>query len=295
MSEFKSSAAKIELTSYEELFGDVSTGDYGGKVYLIPISEIKEFEDHPFRVIDDDKMDELVKSIKEYGILTPGVVRKLPDGSFQMISGHRRRHALILLGLEYMPVVVCEYDDDEATIAMVDSNIQREEVLPSEKASAYKMKYDALRHRGCKANKNSYDMVGELNGDNGKTVQRYIRLTYLVKELLDMVDAGKLGFIAAVELSHLSKDEQILLWQKMKGFGVIPNGGQATRLKDISQAEGINEDAIGQILGKKEQKVKNLVLKSTVVREYFPEDYSSDEMVEVICNLLEKWKQGGEC
>jgi len=294
MNEFKSSASKIEFTSYDDLFQSDSTEKAESEVVRISIDEIRDFKNHPFRVTDDEKMDELVESIKEYGILTPGVVRPLKDGSYEMISGHRRKRALERLNIEVMPVIIREYLDDEAAIAMVDANIQREYILPSEKAQAYKMKHEAIKHQGCKAEKKSYDIVGEKSGDNGKTVQRYIRLTYLVDELMDLVDVGKLGFIAAVELSYLSETEQSILYKKMKEEGTVPNGIQATRLKNTSQEGVFEEDILKNILHKEEKKSKNLILESALIKEYFSDDYSRDEMVEVICTLLKNWKQGGE-
>lgn len=292
MSEFKSSAAKIELTSYEELFGDVSTDDFSGKVYLIPISEIKEFKDHPFKVIDDDKMDELVESIKEYGVLTPGVVRRLPDGSYEMISGHRRKHALKLLGIEFMPVVVREYEDDEAAIAMVDANIQREEVLPSEKARAYRIRYDAIKHQGKKGN--ALNVMSEDTGENTKKIQRYIWLSRLNDDLLSMVDFKKLGLSQGITLSFLKPEEQLWVLNAIRNLSINMSTKQSEELKDLSQSNILDEAEVWRVLSPMtdvDRKNRKVTMKGDVLDDYFSDEYSVEQIKDIIIKLLDDWKK----
>lgn len=198
------SAQKVKLTSYDDLFG-TNEPVTGEKITSVPISLFHTFKDHPFRVVDDAKMQETVESIKHYGVLVPGIVRPHPDNGYEVVAGHRRWRACELAGLEEMPVIIRELDDDAATVIMVDTNIQREDILPSEKAKAYRMKYEAMKHQGSKGDKFTADAVGEAAGDSGRTVQRYIRLTELVPELLDYVDAGKIPMIVGEKLSYLKK------------------------------------------------------------------------------------------
>lgn len=210
----KSSASKIKLDTYDDLFGSDITGNSSlEQIINAPLVDLYTFKDHPFRVVDDEKMEETTESIRQYGVLMPGIARPRAEGGYELIAGHRRKRGSELAGRSEMPIIVRNYTDDEATIIMVDSNIQREDILPSEKAKAYKMKFEAMKHQGSKAEKNTYDEVGEAAGDNGKMVQRYIRLAELIPELLNMVDEKKLGFISGVDISYLSAEEQTLLYK----------------------------------------------------------------------------------
>ena len=217
------SAQKVKLTSYDDLFG-TNEPVTGEKITSVPISLFHTFKDHPFRVVDDAKMQETVESIKHYGVLVPGIVRPHPDNGYEVVAGHRRWRACELAGLEEMPVIIRELDDDAATVIMVDTNIQREDILPSEKAKAYRMKYEAMKHQGSKGDKFTADAVGEAAGDSGRTVQRYIRLTELVPELLDYMDAGKIPMIVGEKLSYLKKEEQAWLVDGMKACQNASNG-----------------------------------------------------------------------
>ena len=198
----KSSASKIKMERFDDLFGSGSdTQDSSDRVMMIPLEQLHDFSGHPFKVLDDEKMEETVESIRQYGVLNPALARPRPDGEYELLSGHRRKHGSELAGLNELPVIVREYTDDEAAIIMVDSNIQREDILPSEKAKAYKMKYEAMKHQGKKTGMNTLDKVGEAAGENAKKVQRYIWLSRLSNELLDMVDKKKLGFSQGVDIS----------------------------------------------------------------------------------------------
>lgn len=298
MSERKnsSSAAKIKMESFEDLF---KTGENTGsddQIKMVPLEELHTFEEHPFLVVDDEKMQETVESIKQHGVLVPAIVRPIAEGGYEIIAGHRRRRASELAGLTEIPVIVREYSDDEATIIMVDSNIQREDILPSEKAKAYKMKFDAMKHQGSKNGALSYEAVGEAAGDNAKKVQRYLRIALLIPELLELVDKRKLGFMPAVDISYLSKSEQKVLYGMIQALGKIPNLVQASVLKQISQNRQFNEDLVAQtLLVNKPKKAKKAINLSTKrIKEYFPETFSYEEMEDVIYTLLEKWKKERE-
>lgn len=235
---------------------------------------------------------EAILSHKE-GVLMPGIARPRAEGGYELIAGHRRKRGSELAGRSEMPIIVRNYTDDEATIIMVDSNIQREDILPSEKAKAYKMKFEAMKHQGSKAEKNTYDEVGEAAGDNGKMVQRYIRLAELIPELLNMVDEKKLGFISGVDISYLSVEEQTLLYKKIMELNVVPNGTQAATLKKYSLSGELNAGVIDLLLLEEKPKAKKVTLKADRIKEYFTAEYSNDEIEEVIYELLEKWKQEG--
>ena len=202
------SAAKVKLNRFDDLFGTEKLQIGTEQVQEIALSELHEFKGHPFKVLDDEKMQETVESIKEHGVLMPGIARPMKDGGYEIIAGHRRRHACEIVGLATMPMFIRDYTDDEATIIMVDSNIQREDILPSEKAKAYFMKYEAVKHQGKRGKGNSLDEVGETAGESAKTVQRYIYLAHLSDALLDMVDKKKIGIVQGVELSFLTEQQQ---------------------------------------------------------------------------------------
>lgn len=290
----KGSASKFKIESFDDLFGSPLEQESSvEKIINAPLTELYTFKDHPFRVLDDEKMAETAESIRQYGVLVPGLVRPRAQGGYEIIAGHRRKRGCERAGLFEMPVIVRDYSDDESTIIMVDSNIQREDILPSEKAKAYKMKFEAMKHQGSKSGKHTYDEVGEAAGDNGKMVQRYLRLAELTPELLTMVDEKKLGFISGVDISYLSDQEQLLLYEKMQEFGTIPNGTQAAALKKYSLSGNLTAERIDLLLDDKKPKVMKVTLKTERIREYFTGDYSRDEIEEIIYQLLEKWKQEG--
>ncbi len=289
----KSTAEKINLGSFDDLFGGTGEEDSAEKIIYVPLAELHTFHDHPFRVLDDEKMEETTESIKQYGVLMPGIARPRKAGGYELIAGHRRKRGSELAGLREMPIMVRNYTDDEATIIMVDSNIQREDILSSEKAKAYKMKFEALKHQGSKSGKHTYDEVGEAAGDNGKMVQRYIRLAELIPDLLDMVDEKKLGFISGVDISFLSEAEQIMVYQKMQELRKVPNGTQASLLKKYSLSGELNSGMVDLILSEEKEKPKKIVLKADRMEDYFGNDYTSEEIEEVIYKLLDRWKQNG--
>ena len=285
---------EIQLTSYDDLLGiSNEESEDTEKIIIAPLTELYTFKDHPFRVVDDEKMEETTESIRQYGVLMPGIARPRAEGGYELIAGHRRKRGSELAGRSEMPIIVRNYTDDEATNIMVDSNIQREDILPSEKAKAYKMKFEAMKHQGSKAEKNTYDEVGEAAGDNGKMVQRYIRLAELIPELLNMVDEKKLGFISGVDISYLSVEEQTLLYKKIMELNVVPNGTQAATLKKYSLSGELNAGVIDLLLSEEKPKAKKVTLKADRIKEYFTAEYSNDEIEEVIYELLEKWKQEG--
>lgn len=283
------SAEKVKLTSFDDLFGTASL-DSGERVTTVPLSQLHTFKDHPFRVSDDEKMQETVESIKQYGVLMPGIVRPYPAGGYEVIAGHRRWRACELAGLSEMPVIIREMDDDTATVIMVDTNIQREDILPSEKAYAYKMKYEALKHQGSKGG-NTAVLVGEAAGDSGRTVQRYIRLAELVRELLDAVDNGKISMMAGERLSYLRKEAQGWVADAVVDCGVYPSKAQAEQLKIMQERGELTEGRVFAVLIRKEKGSQGVTISAKKVRDYFPPSYTKTEMEEVIYRLLEQWKK----
>lgn len=283
------SAQKVKLTSFDELFGteEITTGE---KVVSIPIRLFHAFKDHPFRVNDDEKMQEMVESVKKCGILMPGIIRPFSDGEYEVVAGHRRWRACELAGLEEMPVIIREMDDDTATMIMVDTNIQREDILPSEKAHAYRMKYEAMKHQGSKGEKYTADLVGEAAGDSGRTVQRYIRLSELVPELLDYVDSNKLSMTIGEKLSYLRREEQTCLAAVIKELGRFPSKEQAEQLKALSGEEELSETRIYAVFSKKKIVNTGVTISSKKIRNYFPEEYTKEQIEAVIYSLLDKWK-----
>lgn len=283
------SAQKVKLASYDDLFG-TSEPMSGEVITSVPIGLLHTFKDHPFRVADDIKMQETVESVKKYGILVPGIVRPHPENGYEVVAGHRRWRACELAGLEEMPVIIRELDDDAATIIMVDTNIQREDILPSEKAHAYKMKYEAIKHQGSKGEKHTAELVGEAAGESGRTVQRYIRLAELVHELLDYVDAGKIPMMAGEKLSYLKEEGQAWVAEAIANSGLFPSKGQAEQLKVLSEAGELTEGKVYAILVKKENGGAGVTIPAKKIRGYFPTDYSKEQIEEVIYTLLEQWK-----
>ena len=286
------SAGKVRLTSYDDLFGE-DNGNVQGQYTTIPLSQLHSFKNHPFRVMDDEKMQETVESVEQYGIIQPGIVRPCESG-YEVVAGHRRWRACELAGLTEMPVIIRELDDDAATVLMVDTNIQRENILPSEKARAYKMKYEAMKHQGSKGDKHTAEAVGEKAGDSGRTVQRYIRLSSLTDGLLDMVDEGKIAMSAGERLSYLTEQEQTWVVEAVQNSDIYPSTIQAEQLKELSQNGELTEGNVYAALVKKENDGQSVTISSKKIRNYFPSAYTKAQIEEVIYSLLDQWKQGKE-
>lgn len=286
------SAGKIKLTSYDELFG-AEESNVEGTYTKVPLSQLRPFRNHPFKVLDDEKMQETVESVMQHGVIQPGIVRPCTDG-YEVVAGHRRWRACELAGETDMPVIIRNLDDDAATVLMVDTNIQRENLLPSEKARAYKMKYEALKHQGSKGDKNTADAVGEKAGDSGRTVQRYIRLASLIDGLLDLVDAGKVAMVAGERLSYLKQEEQEWVLGAAENTGMYPTPGQAGQLKEMSENEALTEGSCYAVLVKKENNSPGVTISAKKIQNYFPPAYTKAQIEEVIYSLLEQWKQEGE-
>ncbi len=294
----KSSAKNIKVTKFDDLFsaGNPAGAGRDGNVQEIPLTELFPFKDHPFKVLDDDTMQDTVESIKIHGVLVPGIARPRAEGGYELIAGHRRRHASELAGKTTMPVIVRELDDDEAVLFMVDSNIQRENLFPSEKAWAYKMKLDALKHQGVKdtsrqlGEKYSVDALSENSNDSARNIHRFIRLTELLPELLQMVDDKKLPFNPAVELSYLTQEQQGELMEIMGELQAVPSLEQAKRLKKYSQEGKLDRNVMDAILTEERPAPVQVTLKNDRLKQYFPQTYTAKQMEEVIFSLLETWK-----
>ena len=285
------SAQKVRLASFDDLFG--SGGEQSGEVITsVPLSQLHPFKNHPFRVLDDGKMQETVESVKKYGILVPGIVRPYAGGGYEVVAGHRRRRACELAGLKEMPVIIRELDDDESTVIMVDSNIQREDLLPSEKARAYRMKYEALKHQGSRAGGKTIEEMGETAGESGKTVQRYIWLSRLSKELLEMVDRKELGFVQGIDLSFLTEEAQGWVRDFIGRTGAGISTGQSARLKEYGRIGELMPAVVEQILAEKKAPVRRVAIKRDMLDKYFGEAYSDEEIKGIILELLENWKEG---
>ena len=303
----KSSAKNIRLSNLDDLFSTEETrqeaqADAGReKVRMIPLDELHSFAHHPFKVKDDEAMQDTVESVKAYGVLVPAIARPREEGGYELVAGHRRHRASLLAGLAEMPVIVRELDDDEATIIMVDSNLQRETLLPSERAFAYRMKLEAIRRQAGRPAKNSRqvvgnfesaDIVGKEIGESGRQIQRFIRLTYLVPPLLDMVDEHKVAFNPAVELSYLTSEEQVALLDAMDSEQATPSLSQAQRLKKFSQEGRLSEDVMRAILSEeKKPEVGKITLSSDKLRRYFPKSFTPQQMEQTIFRLLEQWQR----
>lgn len=297
----KNSGRSLSLTSYDDLFStEESRADIDReKVMEIPLSELFPFKDHPFRVKDDDKMQETAESIKEYGVLVPAIARPRSDGGYELISGHRRKRGCELAGLDTMPVIIRDLDDDAAVIVMVDSNIQRESLLPSERAFAYKMKLEAIKHQGARADMTSRQLVGKLEaadivgkdaGESGRQVQRYIRLTNLIPEILEMVDNKRIALNPAVELSYLKHSEQTMLLDVMDCEQTTPSLSQAQRLKRFSQEGKLTEESMLAIMSEeKKSDIDRISLPRDTIKKYFPKDYTPKQMEDQIITLLKRW------
>ena len=295
----KGSAAKIQMSSLDDLFGGVPAQAASGQIQEIPLAELHTFKDHPFHVVDDEKMQEMAESVAQYGVLVPGIVRPRSEGGYELVAGHRRKRASELAGKETMPVIVRELDDDEAIIIMVDSNLQREKILPSEKAYAYKLKLEALKHQGRRTDLTSDPMgpkfrsnekLAEQSPDGITQIKRYIRLTQLIPALLNKVDDNKLAFRPAVELSYLSPDGQSALLEWMENQAAAPSLKQAQRLKEYSKTGELTAKTICAVLSGSKPKSVQITLKKKCLRQYFPKEYTQRQMEEVILSLLENWK-----
>lgn len=274
------------------------------RIQEIPLSELHPFKNHPFRVVDDEAMQRTVESVAQFGVLAPALARPRPEGGYELVAGHRRMRASELAGLETMPVIIRQMDDDTATIAMVDSNLQRETLLPSERAFAYKMKMEAIKHQGERTDltsgqlgrksdgKESREIIAEHTGESARQVQRFINLTNLIPELLDMVDRKEIAFNPAVELSFLKKEEQQGFLEAMDYGQSTPSLSQAQRIKKLSQAGMCTQEAMNTIMNEeKKSELDTVTLKNDVLRKYFPRSYTPKQMQDTIIRLLEQWQK----
>ena len=271
------------------------------QVQQIPIGELFPFKNHPFKVLDDESMQRTVESVEQYGVLSPLIARPRPEGGYEIISGHRRQHAAQLAGLDALPVIVRNMDDDAAVLLMVDSNLQRENILPSERAFAYKMKLEALKNQGARSDSTSAqlgrkletaDIVGQESGDSRNQVRRFIRLTNLVPELLDMVDEKKIAFNPAVELSYLDTNQQRDFLEAMNDTQNAPSLSQAQRLKKLAQEGHFSYDVAFAVMGEeKKDELDKVVIKNDTLRKYFPRSYTPKQMEDTIIKLLEQWQR----
>ncbi len=299
----KSSAKNIVLKSVDDIFQtEENRADaQRERVQEIPLDQLKPFKNHPFKVRDDQRMLDTVDSIREYGVLVPAIARPDPEGGYELISGHRRKRGCEMAGLQTMPVIIRDLDDDAAVLVMVDSNIQREELLPSERAFAYKMKLEALKHQGARMDLTSCQVGTKLRADeklaesvneSARTVQRFIRLTELISELLDLVDERKLAFNPAVEVSYLKQDEQRMLLEAMDAEQTTPSLSQAQRLKKFSQEGRLTEEAMSAIMSEeKKSDMDKVTLRSDTLRRYFPKSYTPKQMEQTIIKLLDVWQK----
>ena len=287
------------LPSYDDIFTTQEMRDDAKleKVQNIPLTELHPFKNHPFKILNNDEMERMIESIRKVGTITPALARPMPDGSYELISGHRRLAACQVLGLETMPVIVREMSDDEAVIAMVDANLQRETILPSEKAFAYKMKLDAIKHQG-KASMQvaekllSVEIVADDAGESKDQVRRYIRLTYVIPELLTMVDENKIAFSPAVEISYLERSEQLVLLDAMNLNDCTPSHAQSIRLKKLSQEGLLDQSAIYEIMSEeKPNQQEQIKLKRDDLRKYFPPNYTDEQIKKDIVKGLELLKR----
>ena len=297
----KSSARKIQLTSYDDLFknDEERLADTQERIQMLSPEKMQPFPNHPFKVVDDEKMMDMVESIKEYGVLVPIIVRPVENGNYEIVSGHRRHHAAVLAGQEEIPAIVREMDEDAAVLVMVDSNLQRENILPSEKAFAYRMKLEAMKRQAGRPKENatqigqdfmrgkySVEILSEQVNESRNQIQRYIRLTHLIPDILDNKN---IAFNAAVEISYLSEREQELLHDNMDVNECSPSLSQAKRLKKYSQEGKLTEDVIDAIMTEEKETDTKLVLKGDTIKKYFPKEYTPMQMQQVITKLLENW------
>lgn len=297
------SSVNASLSSYDDIFSTEESRqeEQREQVQQIPIGELFPFKNHPFKVLDDDSMSDTVESVKQYGVLSPLIARPRPKGGYEIISGHRRQHAAELAGLETLPVIVRQMDDDAAIILMVDSNLQREHILPSERAFAYKMKLDAMKNQGTRSDLTSTQVVSKLrsneklgaeNNQSRETVRRFIRLTNLIPELLDMVDNKTVSFNPAVELSYLSPEQQQEVIRAMDDTQNLPSVSQAKRIKKLAQDGTFTTETVVAIMGEeKKSELDTVTIKNDTLRKYFPRSYTPKQMEDTIIKLLEQWQK----
>ena len=296
--------ANISLSSYDDIFEtDASRAEAKQeRIQSISILDLVPFENHPFKVVDDEAMLRTTESIAQYGVLTPIIARPLEDGGYEIISGHRRVHAAEAAGLDEVPVIVRDMTDDEATVLMVDSNLQRESILPSERAFAYKMKNEAMKRQAGRPSKENprqvvgnyetADLIGKEQGESGRQVQRFIRLTNLIPDLLEMVDQKQISFNPAVELSYLKPEEQEIFMEAMDMAQTAPSLSQAQRMKKLSQEGGFTLDAVREIMTEvKKGDLERVTFRNETLRKYFPKSYSTQQMQDTIIKLLEQWQK----
>ena len=297
------SSVNASLSSYDDIFSTEESRQEQQReqVRQIPIGELFPFKNHPFKVLDDDSMSDTVESVKQYGVLSPLIARPRPKGGYEIISGHRRQHAAELAGLETLPVIVRQMDDDAAIILMVDSNLQREHILPSERAFAYRMKLDAIKNQGTRSDLTSTQVVSKLrsneklgaeNNQSRETVRRFIRLTNLIPELLDMVDNKTVSFNPAVELSYLSPEQQQEVIRAMDDTQNFPSVSQAKRIKKLAQDGTFTTETVVAIMGEeKKSELDTVTIKNDTLRKYFPRSYTPKQMEDTIIKLLEQWQK----
>ena len=300
----KNSGRNISLTSFDDIFSSEETrqGHSREQIQHLPLSDLVSFKDHPFRVVDDDRMMETVESVKEYGVLVPIIARPIEDGLYEIVSGHRRKRACELAGIDEIPVIIRDLDDDEATIIMVDSNLQRENILPSERAKAYQMKLEALKHQGERRDltcaqfghkldgQKARDIVAEEAGTSRNQVQRFIRLNSLEQPLMDKVDQGELAFTPAVELSYLKPQEQQWVDRALEETQQTPSLSQAQRIKQESKEGTLTEESVKSIISEEKKPMHNSVtLSYDTLRKYFPKSFTVKQMEQIILKLLDNW------
>ena len=296
-------SVNVSLNSYDDIFSTEESRqeEQREQVQQIPIGELFPFKNHPFKVLDDDSMSDTVESVKQYGVLSPLIARPRPKGGYEIISGHRRQHAAELAGLETLPVIVRQMDDDAAVVLMVDSNLQRENILPSERAFAYKMKLEAIKNQGARSDLTSGQFGPKLHsdekvardaGESRKQIQRFIRLTNLIPELLDMVDNKTVSFNPAVELSYLSPEQQQEVIQAMNDTQNFPSVSQAKRIKKLAQDGTFSTETVVAIMGEaKKDELDKVVIKNDTLKKYFPRSYTPRQMEDTIIKLLEQWQK----
>ncbi|MCR5303282.1 MAG: ParB/RepB/Spo0J family partition protein [Lachnospiraceae bacterium] len=297
----RSVVGEASLSAYDSIFGGddeevMSSNEkkekIEGQIVDVPLNELHEFKNHPFRVLDDEKMAETVDSIKEYGVLVPGIARPRPEGGYEILAGHRRRHASELAGKETMPMIIKDVSDDEAVLIMVDSNIQREELLPSEKSKAYTMKYEALKHQGANGGR-SLDKMAKEAGEGEKTIQRYISLSKLCTELMKLVDDGKLGIVQGVDLSNLSEEEQKIVFTVIRDLKCSVSKEQSSKIKEIAKAGKFTRESALGVLVVVKPKERKVTFNAKKLDSYFDPTMTNEDIEELIIKLLEEWKERG--
>jgi ParB family chromosome partitioning protein len=283
---------KIKLQSYDDMFAEENGVIVPEQIKDVPLCELHAFKNHPFKVADDEKMEEMVESVKQYGILVPAIAREREEGGYELISGHRRHHAAVLAGLESMPVMVKNCSDDEATVIMVDANLQRANISISEKAKAYRMKYEAMKHQGA-AGGATLEEMSETAGESSKTIQRLIRISELSEEYLELIDDKKLGLAQGIDLSHITEEERETVLKVMKELGIIINMEQSARIKKASKEGLFNEQWLREILNYKKPPVRKVVFNQNRLDSYFAPNMTNEDIEGIIVKLLDEWKAKG--